>query len=162
MDCWSLSLLLGWIDFFRCFLLCREHCELHETLGGRFHVSSCPCEFYFHWVWRKGKSWYIFCILKCPYSWIFHKYLIFIGHFINGLFVASLITEFKLGPEELERWFTKVDHVFEHTRVPHVGETLSPFYKIIIDKSQLHHLPAVSHINYKWCFPTSYSLFSYV
>lgn len=58
--------------------------------------------------------------------------------------------DFKLGPEELERWFTKVDHVFEHTRVPHVGETLSPFYKIIIDKSQHHHLPVVSHINYNF------------
>ncbi|OVA19335.1 hypothetical protein BVC80_521g148 [Macleaya cordata] len=59
--------------------------------------------------------------------------------------------EFKLGPEELERWFTKIDHVFEHTRIPHIGEALSPFYKIIIDKSRRHHqLPTISHINYNF------------
>ncbi|KAF9616779.1 hypothetical protein IFM89_032332 [Coptis chinensis] len=58
--------------------------------------------------------------------------------------------EFKLGPEELERWFMKIDHIFEHTRVPHVGETLSPFYKVIIDKVHRHHLPIISHINYNF------------
>ena len=57
--------------------------------------------------------------------------------------------EFKLHPEELERWFTKIDHIFGHTRVPHIGEVLTPFYKISIDKMQRHHLPLVSHINYK-------------
>ncbi|URE06439.1 hypothetical protein MUK42_20614 [Musa troglodytarum] len=58
--------------------------------------------------------------------------------------------EFKLGPEELDRWFTKIDHVFEHTRVPPIGEVLAPFYKISIDKVQRHHLPLVSHINYNF------------
>ncbi|PIA44024.1 hypothetical protein AQUCO_01800229v1 [Aquilegia coerulea] len=58
--------------------------------------------------------------------------------------------EFKLGPEELERWFLKIDHIFEHTRVPHVGETLTPFYKVVIDKVHRHHLPIISHINYNF------------
>lgn len=57
---------------------------------------------------------------------------------------------FKLGQQELERWFTKIDHVFEHTRVPRIGEVLTPFYKISTDKSwnQNRHLPLVSHVNY--------------
>ncbi|XP_042990341.1 uncharacterized protein LOC122317360 isoform X2 [Carya illinoinensis] len=58
--------------------------------------------------------------------------------------------EFKLHPEELERWFTKIDHIFEHTRVPQIGEVLTPFYKINVDKVQHHHLPIVSHINYNF------------
>ncbi|MQM08909.1 hypothetical protein Taro_041765 [Colocasia esculenta] len=58
--------------------------------------------------------------------------------------------DFKLGPEELERWFTKIDHVFEHTRIPPIGEVLNPFYKISIDKAQRHQLPLVSHINYNF------------
>ncbi|GKV20535.1 hypothetical protein SLEP1_g30641 [Rubroshorea leprosula] len=58
--------------------------------------------------------------------------------------------DFKLHPEELERWFTKMDHIFEHTRVPLIGEVLTPFYKISIDKMQHHHLPVVSHINYNF------------
>ncbi|GLU10466.1 hypothetical protein SLE2022_272660 [Rubroshorea leprosula] len=58
--------------------------------------------------------------------------------------------DFKLHPEELERWFTKMDHIFEHTRVPLIGEVLTPFYKISIDKMQHHHLPIVSHINYNF------------
>ncbi|KAJ4930471.1 hypothetical protein NE237_008258 [Protea cynaroides] len=58
--------------------------------------------------------------------------------------------EFKLGPEELERWFTKIDHILEHTRVPHIGEELTPFYKISVDKAQRHHLPIISHINYNF------------
>ncbi|XP_078166065.1 uncharacterized protein LOC144560694 isoform X1 [Carex rostrata] len=57
---------------------------------------------------------------------------------------------FKLGPEELERWFTKIDHVFEHTRIPPVGEILAPFYKIAIDRTQRHHLPLVSHANHNF------------
>ncbi|CAA7408328.1 unnamed protein product [Spirodela intermedia] len=57
---------------------------------------------------------------------------------------------FNLGPEELERWFTKIDHVFEHTRIPPIGEVLNPFYKISFDKVQRHHLPLVSHINYNF------------
>ncbi|GLT28617.1 hypothetical protein SLA2020_035370 [Shorea laevis] len=58
--------------------------------------------------------------------------------------------DFKLHPEELERWFTKMDHIFEHTRVPLIGEVLTPFYKISIDKMQHHHLPIISHINYNF------------
>lgn len=58
--------------------------------------------------------------------------------------------EFKLHAEELERWFTKIDHIFEHTRVPQIGEVLTPFYKISIDKEQRHHLPIISHINYNF------------
>ncbi|WOL13828.1 hypothetical protein Cni_G22608 [Canna indica] len=58
--------------------------------------------------------------------------------------------EFKLGPEELERWFINIDHIFEHTRVPPIGEVLTPFYKISIDKVQRHHLPLISHINYNF------------
>ncbi|KAM1270279.1 hypothetical protein ACFX2J_031219 [Malus domestica] len=57
---------------------------------------------------------------------------------------------FKLHPEELERWFTKIDHIFEHTRVPQIGEVLTPFYRISVDKEQRHHLPIVSHINYNF------------
>ncbi|KAG0473939.1 hypothetical protein HPP92_015796 [Vanilla planifolia] len=57
--------------------------------------------------------------------------------------------EFKLGPEEMPRWFTKIDHIFEHTRIPPMGEVLTPFYKTIVEKSLRHHLPLVSHINYK-------------
>ncbi|KAK9283696.1 hypothetical protein L1049_011946 [Liquidambar formosana] len=58
--------------------------------------------------------------------------------------------EFKLHPEELERWFMKIDHIIEHTRVPHIGEVLSPFYKMSIDKVQRHYLPITSHINYNF------------
>ncbi|KAB2623222.1 hypothetical protein D8674_025404 [Pyrus ussuriensis x Pyrus communis] len=57
---------------------------------------------------------------------------------------------FKLHPEELERWFMKIDHIFEHTRVPQIGEVLTPFYRISVDKEQRHHLPIVSHINYNF------------
>ncbi|XP_050223002.1 uncharacterized protein LOC126673079 [Mercurialis annua] len=58
--------------------------------------------------------------------------------------------EFKLHLEELERWFTKIDHIFEHTRVPQIGEVLTPFYKISVEKEQRHHLPVVSHISYNF------------
>ncbi|XP_028770221.1 uncharacterized protein LOC114727689 isoform X2 [Neltuma alba] len=58
--------------------------------------------------------------------------------------------DFKLHPEEIERWFSKIDHIFEHTRVQH-EEMLTPFSKISADKMQLHHhLPVVSHINYNF------------
>ncbi|KAH6821421.1 transmembrane protein [Perilla frutescens var. hirtella] len=69
---------------------------------------------------------------------------VFIGFEGNGN------QEFKLNPEELERWFTKIDHIFEHTRIPKIGEILTPFYKINIDREQLHHLPLISHINYNF------------
>lgn len=58
--------------------------------------------------------------------------------------------EFKLEPEEMERWFTKIDHIFEHTRIPQIGEVLTPFYKISIDREQRHHLPLISHLSYKY------------
>lgn len=58
--------------------------------------------------------------------------------------------EFKLNAEELERWFTKIDHIFEHTRIPKIGEVLTPFYKISIDREQRHHLPLISPINYNF------------
>ena len=72
---------------------------------------------------------------------------------LNGLsdlvFCMQMLAEFKLGPEELERWFTKIDHVFEHTRVPQLGEALTPFYRVKADGVQRHHLPLISSINYK-------------
>ncbi|KAF6155049.1 hypothetical protein GIB67_035796 [Kingdonia uniflora] len=68
--------------------------------------------------------------------------------------VNFIFIEFKLGSQELERWFTKIDHIFEHTRIPHIGETLSPFYKVAIDKAHRHHLHIVSPINYKYLFLT--------
>ncbi|KAK3016013.1 hypothetical protein RJ639_006737 [Escallonia herrerae] len=58
--------------------------------------------------------------------------------------------EFKLHTEELERWFTKIDHIFEHTRIPQIGEVLTPFYKISMDAERRHHLPLISHINYNF------------
>ncbi|RDX88687.1 hypothetical protein CR513_29686, partial [Mucuna pruriens] len=57
--------------------------------------------------------------------------------------------EFKLLPEEIERWFTKIDHIFEHTRLQH-EEVLTSFYKTSMDKMRWHHLPVVSHINYNF------------
>uniref|UniRef100_A0A804M6K3 Tubulin/FtsZ GTPase domain-containing protein n=1 Tax=Zea mays TaxID=4577 RepID=A0A804M6K3_MAIZE len=59
-------------------------------------------------------------------------------------------TELKLGPEELERWFTKIDHVFEHTRIPPVGEVLTPFYKTTVKKLQHYDLPLVGHVNHNF------------
>ncbi|EPS63606.1 hypothetical protein M569_11178, partial [Genlisea aurea] len=58
--------------------------------------------------------------------------------------------DFKLNAEELERWFTKIDHVFEHTRIPKVGETMAPFYKTSVDREQSHHFPLSSQINYNF------------
>lgn len=58
--------------------------------------------------------------------------------------------DFKLLPEELERWFSKLDHVFEHTRVPHTKEVPNPFYKTNIEKELRHHLPIISRLNYKY------------
>ncbi|KAL5212523.1 hypothetical protein ABZP36_023370 [Zizania latifolia] len=58
--------------------------------------------------------------------------------------------EFKLGPEELERWFTKIDHIFEQTRIPPVGEVLTPFYKTSVKKLKQYDLPLVSHINHNF------------
>ncbi|KAF4353914.1 hypothetical protein G4B88_009392 [Cannabis sativa] len=58
--------------------------------------------------------------------------------------------EFKLQSEELERWFTKIDHIFEHARIPQIGQVLDPFYKISVEKELRHHLPIVSHVNYNF------------
>ncbi|KAK7247640.1 hypothetical protein RIF29_42527 [Crotalaria pallida] len=57
--------------------------------------------------------------------------------------------EFKLLPEEIERWFTKIDHIFEHTRIRH-DQVLIPFYKTSEGKIRWHHLPIVSHVNYNF------------
>ncbi|KAJ4709143.1 Transmembrane protein [Melia azedarach] len=72
---------------------------------------------------------------------------------VNFIFIGFEGTgnrDFKLHPDELERWFTKIDHIFEHTRVPQIGEVLTPFYKISVDKGRRHHLPIVSHVNYNF------------
>ncbi|KAL5660638.1 hypothetical protein ACJX0J_027763, partial [Zea mays] len=69
---------------------------------------------------------------------------IFIGFDGNGRH------EFKLGPEELERWFTKIDHIFEHTRIPLVGEVLTPFYKTTVKKLHHYDLPLISHVNHNF------------
>ncbi|MED6219181.1 hypothetical protein PIB30_033497 [Stylosanthes scabra] len=71
---------------------------------------------------------------------------------VNFIFIGFEGTghqEFKLLPEEIERWFTKIDHIFEHTRIRH-EEVLTPFYRTSINKLQLHHLPLVSHVNYNF------------
>ncbi|XP_048330508.2 uncharacterized protein LOC107417673 isoform X1 [Ziziphus jujuba] len=57
--------------------------------------------------------------------------------------------EFKLYPEELERWFRKIDHIFEHSRIPQ-SEVHKLSYQMSIDKEQHHHLPIVSHVNYNF------------
>ncbi|XP_057447352.1 uncharacterized protein LOC130739135 [Lotus japonicus] len=57
--------------------------------------------------------------------------------------------EFKLLPEEIERWFTKIDHIFEHTRIRQ-EDVISAFYKTSAGKMQRHHLPVASHINYNF------------
>ncbi|CAN8301432.1 unnamed protein product [Cochlearia groenlandica] len=58
--------------------------------------------------------------------------------------------DFKLLPEELERWFMKLDHMFEHTRVPEAKEVLNPFYKTNIEKESKYHLPVISRVNYNF------------
>ncbi|KAL6189450.1 hypothetical protein ACLB2K_040839 [Fragaria x ananassa] len=57
--------------------------------------------------------------------------------------------DFKLHPQELERWFSKIDHVFEHTSV---GSRKLTMYKISVDKAARHdhQLPLVSHVNYNF------------
>ncbi|KAA3471613.1 transmembrane protein [Gossypium australe] len=58
--------------------------------------------------------------------------------------------EFTLRPEELERWFTKIDHVFAHTRIPQIGELITAVERVIIDKKQHHHFPVISHVKYNF------------
>jgi hypothetical protein len=55
-----------------------------------------------------------------------------------------------LGQPELERWFAHIDHLVEHTRVPQMGESLTPFYHLKGDGTQRHHLPLVSYTNYNY------------
>nr|XP_024395234.1 uncharacterized protein LOC112291681 isoform X2 [Physcomitrium patens] len=56
----------------------------------------------------------------------------------------------KLGQAELERWFSNLDHLMEHTRVPQLGESLTPFYRLKGDGAQRHHLPLVSNVHYNY------------
>lgn len=71
---------------------------------------------------------------------------------VNFIFIGfegSGNQAFMLQPEELERWFTKIDHMFEHTRIPQIEEVLNPFYTINVDKG-IHHFPTLSHVNYNF------------
>ncbi|XP_076888687.1 uncharacterized protein LOC143539174 isoform X1 [Bidens hawaiensis] len=80
-----------------------------------------------------------------------HMYLPVPVNFIFIGFEGSGNQAFKLRTEELERWFTKIDHIFEHTRIPQMEEVLAPFYKNRIDRSHhQHHFPLVSHLNYNF------------
>lgn len=76
-----------------------------------------------------------------------HKFVVSL--FILSIDNFSLLSEFKLGHEEMERWFTKIDHIFEYTRIPPIGEVLTPFYKTTVKKLQHYDLPLVSHVNHK-------------
>ncbi|KAF5787671.1 hypothetical protein HanRHA438_Chr10g0468481 [Helianthus annuus] len=79
-----------------------------------------------------------------------HMYLPVPVNFIFIGFEGSGNQAFKLHAEEIERWFTKIDHIFEHTRIPQTEEVLSSFYRNRIYKSHQHHLPLVSHLNYNF------------
>lgn len=79
-----------------------------------------------------------------------HMYLPIPVNFIFIGFEGSGNQVFKLHADELERWFTKIDHIFEHTRIPQTGEVLAPFYKNGADRNHHHHLPVVSHLNYNF------------
>ncbi|KAH9616135.1 hypothetical protein KSS87_007942 [Heliosperma pusillum] len=57
--------------------------------------------------------------------------------------------DFRLQAEELERWFTNIDHIFEHTRIPQIEEVRNPFHNINVDKGN-HHFPTLSHVNYNF------------
>lgn len=108
-----------------------------------------PVNFIFIGFEGKGNQgmWYsIFYSLKVNYWFLFFNSANAYFCWTTWLFVL----EFKLNPEELEHWFTNIDHIFEHSRIPQIGEVLTPFYKISIDREQHHHLPLVSHINYKY------------
>ncbi|XP_071716090.1 uncharacterized protein [Rutidosis leptorrhynchoides] len=84
-----------------------------------------------------------------------HMYLPVPVNFIFIGFEGSGNQAFKLHAEELERWFTKIDHIFEHTRIPQTEDVLAPFYKNRIDRSlHQHHLPLVSHLNYNFSVHT--------
>ncbi|GMJ01532.1 hypothetical protein like AT5G58100 [Hibiscus trionum] len=71
-------------------------------------------------------------------------------NFISMGFDGKGTKVFKLSLEELERWFTKIDYIFAHTRVPQIGEIITTFNRVIIHKKQHQHLPIISHINYNF------------
>ncbi|XP_076910553.1 uncharacterized protein LOC143568236 isoform X1 [Bidens hawaiensis] len=79
-----------------------------------------------------------------------HMYLPVPVNFIFIGFEGTGNQAFKLHAEEIERWFTKIDHIFEHTRIPQAEEVLAPFYKNRIYRNHQHHFPLVSHINYNF------------
>ncbi|KAI3803180.1 hypothetical protein L1987_31329 [Smallanthus sonchifolius] len=80
-----------------------------------------------------------------------HMYLPVPVNFIFIGFEGSGNQAFKIHAEELERWFTKIDHIFEHTRIPQAEEVVASFYKNRIYSSHhQHHLPLVSHLNYNF------------
>ncbi|KAJ7540824.1 hypothetical protein O6H91_10G032800 [Diphasiastrum complanatum] len=56
----------------------------------------------------------------------------------------------KLEGAELERWFKNLDHVLEHTRVPQLGESFTPFYQVKANREQKHNLPLVSYTHYNY------------
>ncbi|KAL3688199.1 hypothetical protein R1sor_014508 [Riccia sorocarpa] len=55
-----------------------------------------------------------------------------------------------LGEDEMERWFTNIDHILEHTRVPQLGEALTPFYRVKGTVKDEHHLPLISYTHYNY------------
>ncbi|KAI7744575.1 hypothetical protein M8C21_015988, partial [Ambrosia artemisiifolia] len=79
-----------------------------------------------------------------------HMYLPVPVNFIFIGFEGSGNQAFKLNAEEIERWFTKIDHIFEHTRIPQTEEVLASFYRNRIHRNHQHHLPLVSHLNYNF------------
>ena len=99
-----------------------------------------PVNFIFIGFDGKGNQGEYFLCLFILFFEIWSHHLIF--YFVS--------IDFKLLPEELERWFSKLDHVFEHTRVPHTKEVPNPFYKTNIEKELRHHLPIISRLNYKY------------
>ncbi|KAK9097625.1 hypothetical protein Sjap_023122 [Stephania japonica] len=118
----------------------EEHVEEWERWVGRFiqvsqdNATYCGCK--------------AFCLSTLVYAQLFFKvltYFVVIGYY--GKFIGLV----KTWSRRTGRWFTKIDHIFDHTRIPPIGETLSPFYKVIADnKAHYHHLPAVSHVNYNF------------
>ncbi|CAH1440787.1 unnamed protein product [Lactuca virosa] len=80
-----------------------------------------------------------------------HMYLLVPVNFIFIGFEWSGNQVFKLHTYELERWFKKIDHIFEHTRIPQDVDVLAPFYKNRVDRDHHHHhLPLLSHLNYNF------------
>ncbi|KAL2630290.1 hypothetical protein R1flu_014976 [Riccia fluitans] len=58
--------------------------------------------------------------------------------------------EVTLGEDEMERWFANIDHILEHTRVPQLGEALTPFYRVKGTVKDEHHLPLISYTHYNY------------